>query len=87
MICMGWGLRSENHAYTVSGCEDTRVPLTYISFPISGVPSLPPVLLPQLGRARHLQEEADPRQGPPPTVRDEGKLSFFTFGLATKANS
>ena len=50
------------------------MPLTYSSFPISGVPGLPPVLLPQLGRARHLQEEADPRQGPPPAVQHEGKL-------------
>ena len=58
---------------------NTTVPLTYISSPISGVPGLPPVLLPQLGRARHLQEEADPRQGPPPTVRDEGELSFLSL--------
>ena len=76
---LGVGLRSEIHAYTVSGCEDTRVSLTYISSPISGVPGLPPVLLPQLGRARHLQEEADPRQGPPPTVRDEGKLNCYLW--------
>ena len=40
---------------------------------ISGIHGFPPLLLPQLRRARHLQEEAHARQGPASGVRDEGE--------------
>ena len=47
---------------------------------ISGIHGFPPLLLPQLRRARHLQEEAHARQGPASGVRDEGEEIIINCG-------
>ena len=47
---------------------------------VTGIHGLPALLFPQLGRARHLQEEVLAHQGPASGVRDEGEEIIINCG-------